>query len=148
RGLLNDRSRVRLQVSADPVEPTNYLDLTGSNVMLNINDSGVDATNVGLVGRVFTTDTNTFTLVDVEGHGTHVAGTLIGNGIQSDTARDSNSKPPSGSVTNADFRAMAPAASLSVLPIDLWIGPLISDTYLQGTAAPRWLRGRAGAMWV
>src|SRR5438876_2778601 len=135
RGLLNDRSRVRLQVSADPVAPTNYLDLTGTNVMLNINDSGVDATNVGLVGRVFTTDTNTFTLVDVEGHGTHVAGTLIGNGVQSDTARDSNSKPPSGSVTNADFRGMAPGASLFVLPIDLRIGPLISDTYLQETAA-------------
>src|SRR5438876_4508195 len=135
RGLLNDRSRVRLQVSADPVAPTNYLDLTGTNVMLNINDSGVDATNVGLVGRVFTTDTNTFTLVDVEGHGTHVAGTMIGNGVQSDTARDSTSKPPSGSVTNADFRGMAPAASLFVLPIDLRIGPLISDAYLQETAA-------------
>src|SRR5205807_4612869 len=84
RGLLHERSRVRLQVSADPVAPTNYLDLTGTNEMLNIIDSGVDATNVGLVGRVFTTDTNSFTLVDVEGHGTHVACTLIGNGVQSD----------------------------------------------------------------
>src|SRR5437773_437088 len=135
RGWLNDRSRARLHVSADTVVPTNYLDLTGTNVMLNINDSGVDATNSGLVGRVFTTDTNSFTLVDVVGHGTHVAGTISGNGRQSDTARDSNSKPPSGSVTNADFRGMAPAASLFVLPIDLRIGPLISDTYLQETAA-------------
>src|SRR5437879_2041845 len=35
RGLLNDRSRVRLQASADPVAPTKELDLTGTTVMLN-----------------------------------------------------------------------------------------------------------------
>ena len=32
-------------------------------------------------------------------------------------------------------RGMAPAASLFVLPIDLRVGPLVSDTYLQQTAA-------------
>src|SRR5207302_768659 len=135
RGWLNDRSRVRLHVSADTVAPTNYLDLTGTNVMLNINDTGVDATHPDLSGRVFTTDTNSFTLLDVEGHGTHVAGTMIGSGGLSATALDVHGDPPSGSVTNADFRGLAPAASLFVLPIDLRIGPLISDTYLQETAA-------------
>src|SRR2546430_13882214 len=80
RGWLNDRSRARLHVSADTVAPTNYLDLTGTNVMLNINDTGVDASHPDLSGRVFTTDTNSFTLLDVEGHGTHVAGASAGSG--------------------------------------------------------------------
>src|SRR5205085_5190934 len=43
RTLLNDLTRVHVRVSADTVTPTNYLDLTGTNVTLNLNDTGVDS---------------------------------------------------------------------------------------------------------
>ncbi|PYM12382.1 MAG: hypothetical protein DME18_11560, partial [Verrucomicrobia bacterium] len=105
------------------------------NVMLNLNDTGVEASHPDLSGRVFTIDTNAFTLQDVVGHGTHVAGTMISSGGLSATALDEHGDAPSGSVTNADFRGKAPAASVYVLPIDLRVGPLISDAYLQETAA-------------
>src|SRR5438552_3070178 len=127
RGLLNDLSRVRTSVAADPVTNGNYLGLSGTNVMLNLNDTGVDASHPDLSGRVFTIDTNAFTLQDVVGHGTHVAGTMISSGGLSATALDEHGDAPSGSVTNADFRGKAPAASVYVLPIDLRVGPLISD---------------------
>jgi subtilisin family serine protease/subtilisin-like proprotein convertase family protein len=130
RVLLNDLTRVRVRVSTDTAVTNNYLDLTGANVLVNLNDSGVDELHPDLAGRVSTTDTNTFTLSDFNGHGTHVAGTIAGTGVQSSTVTNAL-----GSATNANFRGKAPAANLFVLPIDLRTGPLISDTYLQESAA-------------
>ncbi len=133
RGLLNDLSRTRLNVSADTVAPDNYLALTGTNVTLNLNDTGTDQNHPDLAGRVFfsSTDTNlTLTMQDPDGHGTHVAGTIISSG-----ANSTNLTTPPGSLPGASFRGMAPGASLFVLPIDLRVGPLVSDSYLQQTAA-------------
>ncbi|HXT39183.1 MAG TPA: S8 family serine peptidase, partial [Candidatus Angelobacter sp.] len=138
RTLLNDLSRVRTGVSEDAVTPLNYLGLTGTNVTVNINDTGVDQSHPDLAGRVFfsSTDTNlSVTQLDTDGHGTHVAGTIISSGGLSATVFDTLGNPPSGSVTNANFRGKAPAANLFVLPIDLQVGPIISDSYLQETAA-------------
>jgi subtilisin family serine protease/subtilisin-like proprotein convertase family protein len=134
RVLLNDLSRTRMNVSSDTVVPNNYLDLTGTNVTLNLNDTGTDQLHPDLAGRVFfsNTDTNsTLTMQDPDGHGTHVAGTIISSGASSTNLVT----PPPGSVQGANFRGMAPAARLLVLPIDLRVGPLVSDTYLQHTAA-------------
>ena len=52
RVLANDLSRARIGVAANTVAPGNYLGLTGSNVLVNVNDSGVDANQPDLQGRV------------------------------------------------------------------------------------------------
>lgn len=135
RVLLNDLTRVRLAVTADTITSTNYLNLTGSNVVVNVNDTGVDISNPDLAGRVSTTDTNAFTLLDFGGHGTHVAGTIASSGGVSATVTQSDGAPPDGSVAGANYRGKAPAAGVFVLPIDLQTGPLLSDAYLQETAA-------------
>ena len=128
RVVLNDLARTRTMVSVDTVTNGNYLDLTGTNVLVNINDSGVDSTHPDLKGRVFAMDRQY--LVDGVGHGTHVGGIIAGSGLKSSTVTNAM-----GSLTNASFRGLAPEAKLFVLPVDLDAGPVISDAYLQQTAA-------------
>jgi subtilisin-like proprotein convertase family protein len=128
RAFANDLSRVRTAVTPDPLTTTNYLDLTGDNVLVNMNDSGVDSSHPGLVGRVSAADPAY--LQDSHGHGTHVAGTIAGDGTMSDTVTNAP-----GSLPGANFRGMAPKAKLYVLPVDVLLGPLQSDVYLQETAA-------------
>jgi len=133
RAPANDMTRVRVGVSADVTNLDNYLGLTGTNVLVSINDTGVDATHPDLAGRV-TSDLPS-TLVDDEGHGTYVAGTLAGSGLESPTVPLQTNVAGSFPGTNTQFRGMAPMASLFALPIDLATGPLKSDAYLQETAA-------------
>lgn len=132
RVLLNDLSRERHGVStATAGTNENYLELTGSNVWVNVNDTGVDAEHPDLKGRVFG-DTPA-ALTDPQGHGTHVAGTIASTGENSPDPDPTNGVP--GSVSGANFRGHAPAASLFVMEVNRVTGPLISDTYLQETAA-------------
>src|SRR2546422_1777100 len=49
----NDLSRQTLSVADDSVTMANYLGLTGANVLVNINDTGVDLNHPDLAGRVF-----------------------------------------------------------------------------------------------
>lgn len=145
RQLLNDLARERLGVSSGINPPgtyTNYLGLTGTNVVININDSGVDQTHPDLEGRV--TGDLPSTLIDQDGHGTHVAGTIAGSGSLSATV----SNAPGSQIPGADFRGMAPAAELYALPIDLITGPLISDAYLQEGAATNYyiVRGKTNVL--
>jgi len=131
RVLLNDLARVKLQVSVDSVVPTNYLGLTGRGITVNLNDSGVDENHPDLAGRVSTTvPPLPGLLVDTNGHGTFVAGTIASSGASSPAGTNA-----SGSLPDADFRGFASESSLFVLPVDVDNGPLISDTYLQQTAA-------------
>ncbi len=117
----NDFSRVRVGVSLDTVTTTNYLGLTGTNVLVNINDSGVDATHPDLSPRVIGDSTNALT--DTNGHGTHVAGIIASSGGESLTV--TNASGPSGPYagTNTEFRGMAPAATLFSVPIGMLTGP-------------------------
>ncbi|MGA2862850.1 MAG: S8 family serine peptidase, partial [Verrucomicrobiota bacterium] len=120
----NDLSRATTGVAVDSVVRTNYLNLGGSNVLVALDDSGVDATHPDLVNRVFGDSTNS--LIDRAGHGTHVAGIIAGDGTMSMTVTNA-----SGSVmpaTNGQFRGKAPGAKLFSMTGG-------SDYYLQQTAA-------------
>ncbi len=134
--LANDRTGVLLGVRTNSDDTGPYLGLTGKDVLVNINDSGVDASHVDLKGRVLTLPgaTNSIgasILKDTEGHGTHVAATIVGDG----TGSVSLTAPPQGSVSNANFHGKAPGANLFILPIDLMGGPMQGDEYLQTRAA-------------
>ena len=96
RILGNDIDRPTLGVAADSITPDNYLNLAGRRrFSVNINDGAVDANHPDLTGRL--TSDFPFALIDTDGHGTHVAGTILGNGSQSPLTNT-----PQGSVTNAD----------------------------------------------
>jgi subtilisin family serine protease len=122
----NDLARVRLRVSTNTVTADSFRGLDGRGVLVNVNDTGVEADHPDLEGRVFGVSTD-----DFDGHGTHVAGTIASSGASGPQI------PPKyvgGSVSNANFRGMAPAASIYALPISFG-GPLIGDVYLQEGAA-------------
>ncbi len=122
----NDLARVTLGVAADTLTSTNYLNLYGSNVLVAVNDSGIDATHpdftlggspaTGTGGSpIRVTGLTALDLVDTEGHGTHVAGIIAGNGDESLSIDGSGVNVGSvaeGSVSNADFRGKAPLATL------------------------------------
>ena len=130
RVLANDLSRARIAVAADTITPDNYLGLTGSNVLVNVNDSGVDTNQPDLQGRVL------FDVpisgVDTNGHGTHVAGIIAGSGFES-THRYQRQRL-NHARHRLQFRGQAPAAQVFAIAANPDPGP-VSDTYLQETAA-------------
>ena len=141
RAPANDMSRARIGVAVDLAVTNNYLGLSGSNVLVNINDSGVDATHPDLSPRVFGFSTNAS--VDPNGHGTHVAGIIASSGGKSSTVTNASGQNGPYSGTNTEFRGMAPAANLFVLPVGMFTKPFTdgatltwpSDSFLQMTAA-------------
>jgi subtilisin-like proprotein convertase family protein len=142
RELANDLARVTMAISVDTVTNASWLNLTGSNVLVEVNDSGIDAghPDFSVTGSASSPGNNPPTrvtgdsagsLVDTVGHGTHVAGIIAGNGSQSLTLTNA----PRGSVTNADFRGKAPAARLFSVGFKGKDTNIISDRYLQEAAA-------------
>ena len=128
RGLMNDLARVALNVAPDTLVSNNFLGLTGSNVVVNVNDTGVDPDHPDLAGRVLIAPPSPPD--DPSGHGTHVAGTIASTGTNSFTVTNAV-----GSLTNASYRGIAPAAKIFPLRVFLLTGPEISDAFLQETAA-------------
>ena len=130
RVFANDLSRARIGVAANTTTPDNYLGLTGSNVLVNVNDSGVDTNQPDLQGRVL------FDIpisgVDSNGHGTHVAGIIAGSGFESLTVSNASGSIRPG--VSLQFRGVAPAAQVFAIAANSDPGPA-SDTYLQKTAA-------------
>ena len=120
----NDLSRATTGVAADSVTQTNYLNLSGSNVLVAMVDSGVDATHPDLASRVLGDFSGS--LVDTSGHGTHVAGIIAGNGTESTTVTNAQGSGMPG--TNGQFRGKAPAAKLFSMTGG-------TDYYLQEMAA-------------
>ena len=129
RVFATDISRARMGVAPSYSAASNYFALTGTNQVVSVNDSGVDATHPALAGRVIA-DSPT-ALVDTNGHGTHVAGIIAGNGLCS---TDVVSVPGSAApfATN-QFRGMAPSARVLALRVEG--AGLAADRYLQETAA-------------
>ena len=120
RVVANDLARVTMGITTDYYATNaNWRGLSGTNVVVEVNDTGIDASHpdfstTGYAGapganpptRVSGDTANS--VVDTDGHGTHVAGIIAGNGGESYTVTST----PRGSVTNADFRGKAPAAKL------------------------------------
>lgn len=114
----NDLTRVRLGISTNAVTNVNFFGLAGSNVWVNVNDVGIHTNHPDLSPRLFvgerTNPTN-----DPSGHGTFVAGVIASSGSNGPIAVLPGSLTNAwGSESNANFRGMAPAASLLALDID------------------------------
>ena len=108
---------------------TNLHNLSGEGILVNLNDTGVDGDHPGFSGeRLIFGDSADPS--DPSGHGTHIAGTIAGNGAESPVITNAL-----GSLTNANFHGMAPKSSLYILRVNLAAGPLISDEFLQEAAA-------------
>jgi subtilisin-like proprotein convertase family protein len=130
----NDLSRMTVAVAADTQAPTNYLGLTGKSVLVAVADSGIDAAHpdFGTGGsppsRVIGDPWN---LVDYDGHGTHVAGIIAGDGTESDTVTNAPGSiiGTNGTAVVGQFRGKAPLATLLAMN---WGA---SDGELQETAA-------------
>jgi len=144
--LMNDLTRVRVKISPNATNPpplgqfgapTTNDHLTGVGVLLSVNDSGGDSTHPDLIGRIFGT-TN-----DLDGHGTHVLGTILGSGSQSATVPTVTGTTTNGSTTTTNtgsaaqgspkgawFSGMAPSATAFVQDYRAY-----SDIDLQQNAA-------------
>ena len=133
RASANDLSRARVGVAADSVTQTNYLNLTGLNVVVQLNDSGVDASHPDFPSGQLFSDFPV-ALTDTNGHGTHVAGIIAGSGLESITVTNAiGSVMPA---TNGQFRGMAPAARLFVEPLLFSsLENYLTDFQLQESAA-------------
>ncbi len=133
----NDRSGPILGSTTTTANDTPYLGLTGAGVLVNINDTGVDQTHPDLSGRVHAgPGLPASFLQDSDGHGTHVAAIIAGNGNASKTI----TVAPQGSVSGANFRGRASGAQLFALPAIFFGGPDGGDEYLQVTAATNTFR--------
>jgi subtilisin-like proprotein convertase family protein/subtilisin family serine protease len=126
RHTANDLTRARIGVAANTTTPDNYLGLTGTNVLVNVNDTGIDAAHPDFGSRII--GASAISLVDSNGHGTHVAGIIAGNGAQSLTVSNVHGSvmPP----VAGQFRGQAPAAAIFANTIDG-----ASDSALQIAAA-------------
>lgn len=130
RVLANDLSRASLGVAADTQVPTNYMFLSGSNVIVAVNDTGIDTnhpdfkTGGGLPLRIIGDPAS---WIDTDAHGTHVAGIIAGDGTESLTV--TNAQGSIMPATNGQFRGMAPLAVLLAEDYN------DDDQFLQGIAA-------------
>lgn len=122
----NDLSRAALGIAVNSLTVSNYLGLTGTNIVVCVNDTGIDANQPDLQGRVLLNTPASGT--DTNGHGTHVAGIIAASGLKSLTVTNSpgSSLPP----VAFQFRGKAPGATL--LSVQTASG---DDAYLQETAS-------------
>ncbi len=125
RRLLNDLTRVTMGISSNTAYTSpNYLNLSGSNVTVNMNDTGVDSTHPDLMGRVFG-----MTNDNASGHGTHVAGVIMGSGKESSTV---TVVVPGETSTGVGFQGKATNAMLFVQKLPLAVSTTLDDAFRDG----------------
>ncbi len=108
------------------------LNLTGTGVVVNVTDSGIDFRNPGFAtDQNLPTSTNLNTRIayyetrpggftadglpgDADGHGTHVSGTILGNGALSRTVQKAPGSGTAPYATN-QFAGVAPGARIVML---------------------------------
>jgi subtilisin-like proprotein convertase family protein len=124
----NDLSRATTGVAVNTLVATNYMNLNGKNVMVEVNDFGIDATHPDFTAGG-TRPTRIFgaLLTDTDGHGTHVAGIIGGDGTESLTV--TNAQGSIMPATSGQFRGMATNVTLLSMDMNL------SDQELQEAAA-------------
>ncbi|HEV2318984.1 MAG TPA: S8 family serine peptidase, partial [Verrucomicrobiae bacterium] len=131
RKLANDLARTTLKISADSITGSNYMNLYGSNVVVEINDGGIDTNHPDFSNNHATPSRVIYSApgmdVDTSGHGTHVAGIIAGDGYESTSVINASGSPMPGS--KGQFRGKAPFADM------LSMNFLDSDQDLQQTAA-------------
>lgn len=111
RARANDLTRARIGVAEDSQTVTNYLGLTGTNVMLGLNDWGLDITHPDF-GPTKAFALNPAALTDFDGHGTHVGGIMAGTGFASTNVNNARGSINPG--TNFQYRGVASGAQLFV----------------------------------
>jgi len=133
RRLLNDLARVTMGIASNTLYSTpNYLNLTGSNVTVNMNDTGVDSLHPDFKGPGGTTrlEGALAALTDqTTGHGTHVAGTIMGNGSMSSNV---TVIVPGETNTGVGFQGKATNAMLFVQTLGLVVGTTLDEALQQG----------------
>lgn len=130
RARANDITRVRMGVATNTVTTNTYLGLTGTNVLVGINDWGVDQTHPDLTGRILASSLGGLT--DTLGHGTHVGGIIAGSGLMSTTVK--NAKGSIMPASDGQFRGMAPGARLFSQYIDFGLNTIADSTLQEATA--------------
>jgi len=122
----NDVARRLMAIDAVASAPHPILQ-TGAGQIVAVADTGLDATHPDFAGRIVAAvPKGAPTADDPHGHGTHVAGSVLGDGSAS--GGQYRGAAPGA---NLYFQALlAPDGSLAGLPVDL--GDLFEEAYLQG----------------
>ncbi|MBN2505484.1 MAG: S8 family serine peptidase, partial [Verrucomicrobia bacterium] len=134
RQTANDLTRARLTVATNTATGSNHLGLTGSGVLVNVNDEGVDTGHPDLAPRVYTEPGTGGLATNNPGHGTHVIGTIVSSGVNG---------PTNAAGTNGgSYRGMASGASVLFMPFAYYTlvdgatnQVQVPDSYLQERAA-------------
>jgi subtilisin-like proprotein convertase family protein len=132
RRTLNDLTRVALGISTNTLYTTpNYLNLTGANVTVNMNDTGIDSSHPDFAGPkgIRLTGAPGALIDQNNGHGTAVAGTIMGNGKMSTNVTKA---VPGSIIPGAGFQGKATNANLFVQSLGLVVGSTVADAFLQG----------------
>jgi subtilisin-like proprotein convertase family protein len=140
RATANDLSRVTVGQAPDTQTTTNYLGLDGNNILVAVNDTGVDATHPDLATRILGLAGD---LVDTNGHGTHVAGIIAGNGTESATVTAAQGSVMPG--VTGQFRGLAPLAKIASLKYNNSDYTMQTNAALQGALISNnsWNNGNA-----